>query len=151
MSKPSVELMRWWHIREVAELERSLFPGDAWSPEQFWQELAHTTRSYLVAVDDGAVVGYAGAFVLPPDSDLQTVAVAPHAQGLGLASRMIEALLDTARSAGCTHMMLEVREDNSRAIALYERIGYESISQRTNYYPDGGSAVMMRRRLALAR
>jgi ribosomal-protein-alanine N-acetyltransferase len=151
MNTSVVEPMRWWHLGEVVELERALFPEDAWSAEQFWQELAHATRSYVVAVDSGDVVGYAGAFILAPDSDLQTVAVAQQAQGLGLAARMIGVLIDEARTAGCTHMILEVREDNSRAISLYQRLGYERISQRVNYYPDGGSALIMRRRLDLAR
>lgn len=46
--------MRWWDIAPVLELERELFPEDAWSPGMFWSELAHArgpyaTRRYLVA------------------------------------------------------------------------------------------------------
>ena len=77
----TVAPLRWWHVAEVAALERRLFPDDAWSAEQFWQELAQPSRSYVVAEDDGRVVGYAGAFVMAPDSDVQTVGVAPDAQG----------------------------------------------------------------------
>ncbi|MCZ1016485.1 GNAT family N-acetyltransferase [Streptomyces noursei] len=46
--------MRWWDLDPVLELERDLFPEDAWSPGMFWSELAHArgplaTRRYLVA------------------------------------------------------------------------------------------------------
>ncbi|MFI9261429.1 GNAT family N-acetyltransferase [Streptomyces sioyaensis] len=46
--------MRWWDLAPVLELERELFPEDAWSPGMFWSELAHArgphaTRRYLVA------------------------------------------------------------------------------------------------------
>lgn len=146
MDGARVQPMRWWHVEPVTQLERELFPEDFWSAEQFWQELAQDTRSYVVAIVDGTVVGYAGAFILPPDSDLQTIAVASGSQGAGLASRMLAVLCDQAAAAGSTHMILEVREANLRAIALYERTGFERISRRSRYYPDGTAAIIMRRR-----
>ncbi|WP_435798248.1 GNAT family N-acetyltransferase [Streptomyces decoyicus] len=55
-SQPGAVLreMRWWDIAPVLDLERELFPEDAWSPGMFWSELAHArgphaTRRYLVA------------------------------------------------------------------------------------------------------
>jgi len=141
----TIEPMRWWHVNAVATLERGLFPDDAWSAEQFWQELAQPTRDYLVAVDPrGDVSGYAGAFVLPPDSDVQTIAVSATAQGTGLGGRLLDALMARARRAGCTHMLLEVRRDNGAAVALYDRCGFAMISTRPRYYPDGTDALIMR-------
>jgi ribosomal-protein-alanine N-acetyltransferase len=146
----SVEPLRWWHLPEVAALETSLFPHDPWSSDQFWQELSQETRDYVVAVLDGHIVGYAGAFVLPPDSDVQTIAVAESAQGTGLGGRLLDALTSSARAVGCTHMMLEVRADNAPAIALYERRGFVQISTRPRYYPDGVDARIMRADLRTA-
>ena len=139
--------MRWWHIAEVAELERSLFADDPWSTEQFWQELSLDTRHYLVAREGDAVLGYAGLFALPPDSDVQTIAVSRDAQGSGVASRLLAGLIAEAAVRGCTHVMLEVRADTERAIGLYGRFGFERISVRRRYYPDGGDALIMRRRV----
>ena len=143
----TIEPMRWWHVEQVAQLERVLFPDDPWSVEQFWQELAQDTRWYVVALDAGAVVAYAGAFILPPDSDLQTIAVASSHAGHGLATRMLDELTERASTAGSTHMILEVRDDNARAIALYRRMSFEPISERPRYYADGAAAIIMRRRL----
>ena len=140
-----LEQMRWWHIETVVAIEGALFPDDAWSAEQFWQELAQPTRDYVVAVDDeGNVAGYAGAFVLPPDSDVQTIAVSTAAQGVGLGGRLLDSLMATARRAGCTHMMLEVRRDNESAVALYVRRGFALISTRPRYYTDGTDALILR-------
>ena len=143
----SIEEMRWWHVAGVAEAEVAVFPDDPWSVEQFWQELAQDTRAYLVATDDDAIAGYAGAFIMAPDSDLQTIAVSSTHQGRGLARRLLTALIERATGAGCTHMLLEVRDDNSRAIDLYERMEFERISERPRYYADGAAAIIMRRRL----
>src|SRR5690606_8181868 len=57
--------MRWWDIEPVLELERELFPEDAWSRGMFWSELAHArgpgaTRRYVVAQEGDRIVGYAG-------------------------------------------------------------------------------------------
>jgi [ribosomal protein S18]-alanine N-acetyltransferase len=146
-----LERMRWWHVPQVRDIEVTLFPEDAWSPEQFWQELAQPTRRYLVACDGTEVVGYVGAFVMPPDGDIQTVAVRADRQGRGIARALVESLLDGIEAEGVTHTMLEVRADNDAAVALYERLGFGRISVRRRYYPDGADAVIMRRARASAR
>lgn len=137
--------MRWWHVEAVERIEREVFPEDAWSREQFWSELAQSTRRYLVVLDGDDVVAYAGLFVLPPDADVQTVAVAPHAQGAGLATRLLSELLEGADAQGVTHTMLEVRDGNAPALAVYARLGFEQISRRPRYYPDGVDALILRR------
>ncbi len=140
-----VEPMRWWDVDAVHDLECDLFPSDAWSAEQFWQELAQPTRRYLVAREGAAIVGYAGVFVMAPDADVQTVGVRPDRQGHGIAGALLSTLIEAAEAGGVTHTMLEVRADNQAAHALYERLGFERISARQRYYPDGGDAIVMRR------
>ncbi|MCF8527854.1 MAG: ribosomal protein S18-alanine N-acetyltransferase [Candidatus Nanopelagicales bacterium] len=141
----TVTPMRWWHVAAVQGLEREIFPSDPWSAEQFWSELAQPTRRYLVALDGDDVLAYAGMFVLPPDADVQTVGVAPTAQGRGVARALLSRLLAGVDTDGVTHTMLEVREDNDGAKALYTRLGFDIISRRPRYYPDGADALVMRR------
>jgi len=71
------------------------------------------------------------------ESDVQTIAVAPSAQGRGLGGTLLEALVEHARAAGATSMLLEVRADNVAAIALYERHGFDRIAVRRRYYQPG--------------
>lgn len=137
--------MRWWHVDDVHALEQQLFVADAWSLEQFWSELAQPSRRYVVACDDARVIGYAGTSCLPPDADIQTVAVADDQRGQGVARAMLEHLLADVDARGATHTMLEVREGNDAAIALYARLGFVEISRRPRYYADGADAVIMRR------
>jgi len=146
----TVEPLRWWQLPQVHVVEQALFPGDCWSIEQFWSELAQSTRRYLVALDGDEVVGYAGLFLLPPDADIQTVAVRADRQGEGIARRLVSDLLEVADASGATHTLLEVRADNDAATALYRRLGFVPISTRPRYYPDGGDAVIMRRSRPIA-
>ena len=145
----SVRVMRWWDVDEVAGLERDLFAHDPWSVEQFWSELAHVpeTRWYAVHEDADGIDGYVGLFAVPPEADVQTIAVAPRSQGNGLGRELLEALVAEAVGRGCAQLFLEVRVDNDRAISLYERTGFERQGRRANYYGDGVDALILRRRL----
>src|SRR3954454_11189973 len=113
--------MRWWDIDPVMALELELFGDEAWSPTMFWSELAeHATRHYLVATSDQQGVAYAGLCAYPPhESYVQTIAVAPAAQGQGLGTRLLTALIDESQRRGCRRLDLEVRADNDVAVALY--------------------------------
>jgi [ribosomal protein S18]-alanine N-acetyltransferase len=140
--------MRWWDIDAALAIERALFP-DAWSDETFWVELARVpeTRHYLVADDDGAVVGYAGLMTVGRQADVQTVAVAPGHQGQHLGATLLRAIVDEATSRGCTEVLLEVRVDNEPAVHLYQKAGFERISVRRGYYPGGIDGLVMRLRI----
>ncbi len=141
--------MQWWDVEAVAVLERELFGHDPWSPEQFWGELAHMpeTRWYAVHEDDAGIDGYVGLFTVPPEADVQTIAVATRSQGRGLGRELLDALVEEARRRGCTQLFLEVLADNSPALALYEGAGFVSQGRRTDYYGPGRDALVLRRRL----
>lgn len=138
-----LEPMRWWHIDEVHALEQQLFPVDAWSKEQFWSELAQPTRTYVVAKETESILGYYGLFALAPQADVQTIAVNPVAQGRGLGAQLLNDLICNAQKQGCEQLMLEVRSDNSAALALYARFGFESLNIRSDYYAPGVDAIVM--------
>jgi ribosomal-protein-alanine N-acetyltransferase len=146
MTAIDVRPMRWPDIEPVHRLESELFTVDPWSIEQFWSELAQQSRAYAVAVDGERIIGYAGAFLLAPDSDVQTIAVSPRDQGRGVGAILLTWLIEQAVAQGCRQMLLEVRSDNVPAIAMYERFGFERISVRRDYYERGVDAVIMRLR-----
>ena len=153
MTGATLRRMRWWDVEAVLPLERELFPDDRWSAELFWSELAGWpgTRHYLVAERGEDVVGYAGLSAPAGDADVQTLAVAPGAQGQGLGRALLGALLDEAARRGAPAVLLEARADNGRALRLYESTGFERLSVRRGYY-DGGrvDAVVLRKVMANA-
>lgn len=147
---PVLREMRWWDIDPVLELERDLFPEDAWSRGMFWSELAHArgataNRRYLVAEEDGRLVGYAGLASTGELADVQTIAVARDHWGTGLGGRLLTELLQAATAFECAEVMLECRVDNVRAQKLYERFGFAPIGFRRGYYQPGNvDALVMR-------
>jgi [ribosomal protein S18]-alanine N-acetyltransferase len=147
---PVLREMRWWDIDPVLELEKDLFPEDAWSRGMFWSELAHSrgpeaTRRYVVAEEGGRIVGYAGLASAGELADVQTIAVARDHWGTGLGATLLTELLRAATAFECAEVMLECRIDNIRAQKLYERFGFEAIGFRRGYYQPGNvDALVMR-------
>ena len=139
--------MRWWDVEVLVPLEQELFGPTAWSPETFWGELAQPGRRYLVAERAGELLGYGGVMVNGADADVQTLAVARAGQRQGVGRALLTALAGIATERGAGVLLLEVRADNAAALRLYGSAGFERIALRARYYPDGGDAVIMRRRL----
>lgn len=138
-------------LDSVLALEVALFGAEAWSQQMLTGELTQqpSTRYYLVAEDEGNVVGYAGLMTAGGQADVLTIAVATIRWGQGIGSELIAALLAEAVRRGCTEIFLEVRADNSRAQRLYQRWGFAEIGIRRGYYqPSGADAIVMRRDLA---
>lgn len=132
-------------VPAVGVLEEQLFPIDAWPLEMFFDEVVQTeTRQYFVAEAAGKLVGYCGLMVVATTADIQTIGVLPGFEGRGIGTTMLTEMLAEARRRGARETLLEVREDNVRARALYERFGFEHIHTRRGYYRDGVSAHVMR-------
>lgn len=70
--------------------------------------------------------------------------VAPDYQRQGLAKRLIEQLLSVAIDNQMSKVILEVRESNLSAIALYKNFGFEQIGTRKNYYRGKENDLMER-------
>ena len=147
--RPALRPLRWWDIDAVMAIEADLFGDESWSVAMFWSELAeHDSRYYLVAEDDGDVVGYAGLCAYPGESFVQTLAVRRGRQGRGIGSALLTALIEEASRRSMPTLGLEVRADNRAAQRLYERLGFERVGVRKGYYqPSDTDAVLMLLRL----
>ncbi|MBN8261728.1 MAG: ribosomal protein S18-alanine N-acetyltransferase [Xanthomonadales bacterium] len=86
------------------------------------------------ARDDG-IVGYGVLSIAVGEAHVLNLCTAPGHEGRGLGQRMLQALLRIARGGGAQRVFLEVRPSNPRAIALYERSGFNEIGRRPRYYP----------------
>jgi ribosomal-protein-alanine N-acetyltransferase len=137
----------------VVSMERAVYPADAWSVDQFKEELSAVpgNRYYLIAIDGAQkVVGYAGVF--SPDTDLDaeilTLTVDPNYRRHGIGRKMLQLLIEWARNRQAPAIFLEVREGNDEASPLYLSEGFAPISRRNNYYSTGVHAVVMKKDLS---
>jgi len=144
MNQADLRRMTLADVPAVMDLENDLFPEDSWSQNTLLGELSEPSRHYVVAETDGEIIGYAGLRCVPPQGDVQTMAVARDRWGRGVGRTLLTELLDEAARRGSTHVFLEVRDDNPRAQKLYTDFGFEQVGVRRGYY-NGADAIVMRR------
>jgi ribosomal-protein-alanine N-acetyltransferase len=135
-------------IGAVLRLEHEVFGEDAWTRQMLEGEIGQqpASRHYLVAEDDGVLVGYAGLLAAGGQADVLTIGVALDRWGQGTGTALLDALLAEAARRGCTEVFLEVRTDNARAQRLYRKYGFTEVGIRKGYYqPSGADALVMRR------
>jgi len=134
----------------LVSMERVLFADSPWSMGQFKEEFkgVPNSRYFLVATNEAdQIVGYAAVLVVTPgvEADVLTVAVLPEYARQGIATHFMKELETWSQSKQALAMMLEVGVENSGAIALYEKLGYQTIATRKNYYGQGLDAFVMRK------
>lgn len=121
------------HVPQVAALEQECF-SDPWSQQSVASELDNPLSLWLVWVEGSKVLGYVGSQTVMDETDMMNVAVAPAARRQGIARKLIEALVQQLQERGSHCLSLEVRASNAPAIALYERLGFQEVGRRPNYY-----------------
>ena len=140
----AIREVRWQDLAALAALEADLFGDEAWSLASWWGELAaRPRREYVLAHDEEGITGYAGLDHAGEVSDVMTIAVVPRARGAGLGRTLLECLVSGSRAVGARRLLLEVRADNTAALGLYTARGFERISTRRGYYPDGVDALVL--------
>ncbi|MEV6152460.1 GNAT family N-acetyltransferase [Nonomuraea sp. NPDC052129] len=115
---------------EVVELGRDSVPEmldlvARAKPGPFWPR-TRELGTYLGVRDNGTLVAMAGERLRPPGwTEISAVCTAPEARGRGHAARLVSALV--ARIvARDERPFIHVAEANTGAIALYERLGFET-------------------------
>ena len=121
------------HVAPIAALEKLCF-SDPWSENSIAYELTSRLSYWLVAVENGQVLGYIGSQSVLGESDMMNVAVHPEHRRKGVAEALIAALSQGLKEWGNVWLTLEVRASNAPAIALYDKLGFAQVGRRHNYY-----------------
>lgn len=125
--------MRLEDVPQIARLEQENF-SEPWSERQLAELPGRPEYCYLVAVEDGVVLGYAGMVQVGDEGQITNIATAREARRRGVAKHLLKQLLESAESRGIRAFSLEVRDSNVPAISLYEKLGFRLAGVRKNFY-----------------
>ena len=131
------------------EIEQECFVIDRLSARRIRHWIRASNRIFLVAEDQGVLLGYGLAFLHQGTrlSRLYSLAVSMRARGKGIAKQLLRNIERDAVENGKLFMRLEVPKDNQAAIGLYTRFGYQAIGAYLDYYEDHSDALRMQKRI----
>lgn len=128
-----IRLMQSKDVQQVAIIEKECF-SIPWTESALEKEVENEDSLFCVCEIDGKVVGYAGMYYVYPEGDITNVAVIREYRKQGFAKKILSYMFDEARKRGVTQYTLEVRVSNVSAIELYNKLGFESVGVRKNFY-----------------
>ena len=100
----------------------------------------------LKLIENNQIIGFAICQTVLDEATLFNIAILPTYQGCGFGKLLLGELIFQFKVRGVQTLWLEVRESNP-ARFLYEKIGFNEVDIRKNYYPkpSGGreNAVVM--------
>ncbi|MCW7464793.1 GNAT family N-acetyltransferase [Leptospira levettii] len=127
------------HLPEILTWETLCFPGEEWTDKMIQ---THLEFHAAFGIGDQNIQCYALVCETPWEIEIFRIATLPNFRKLGLAKQLLEKLF---KEFPKKEFFLEVKESNEPAIKLYLSVGFVELERRKKYYPDGSTAVLMKR------
>lgn len=133
-------------IEQMTAIEAQVF-SQPWSRKSFEEALSYENLLFVVAVMEETVVGYCGLYMVLEEGNVINVAVKEEFRGRHIAQEMLTFLMEEGAKQNITAFTLEVREHNETALHVYEKLGFESVGIRKNFYekPIENAIIMWKR------
>ncbi|MCJ7765115.1 MAG: ribosomal protein S18-alanine N-acetyltransferase [Thiovulaceae bacterium] len=129
---------------KLSALEKELFGVENYplSRRSFYYHIRHNLL-YVAETDEGSIAGYILALIRRRNAKLYSLGIDKSYRSSGVAKLLMEEMLKELTSLGFKRTLLEVRCDNTRAIALYRGFGFSVIKELKAFYRDGCDAYLM--------
>ena len=127
---------------ELAALEALVF-ADAWDAERFRALLGQDRFVAVGAFDPAGLRAYLTAYSVSGELEIVNVAVAAALRGHGIGRSLLRFFLEQGRLRGVARVVLEVRNGNAAARALYGSCGFVQVGVRRAYYADSGEDALV--------
>ena len=105
-----------------------------WTEGVFRDCLRNGQECWLL-ISSNLNVGHGILSIAAGESHLLNVCVHPDFQGHGFGRILVEHVLERARAGKASTIFLEVRPSNVAACELYDKLGFNEVGIRENYYP----------------
>ncbi len=131
-------------LDRVVELDRICF-GQLWSAAQYQREFESENSDILILidVDRQAILAYGCVWAIVDEAHITILAVHPDRRHQGFGQLMLWGLLRSAIDRELARATLEVRVDNTDALQLYEKFGFQVAGRRKKYYDNTDDALIL--------
>ncbi len=129
-------------IENITPIFKSDF-DEFWNINNLKNDFANSNSRYFVAKLDDEIVGFAGILKICDEANIMNIATKVNKRHLGIGTKLLEALISSAKELKCTSITLEVNEHNIYAINLYKKFNFNRIGLRKKYYNNTDDAIIM--------
>ena len=130
----------------VAEILREAREAASWAEADLHGLEMLPGMTAYVSVIAGKICGIVVGRRVLDEAEVLNLAVRPAARRQGMGSALMSRLLEELRRNRVSRVFLEVRESNAGALAFYQRLGFQAVGKRKDYYQDPlESATIMER------
>lgn len=138
---------------KISTMEQSdidlITPNFSTDFDEFWNintlqnDFNNINSIYFIAKLDDEIVGFAGLLKICDEANIMNIVTKVNKRNLGIGSKLLAKLIESAKEQNCTSITLEVNEHNSSAIHLYEKFNFKRIGLRKKYYNNTDDAIIM--------
>ena len=121
------------NVSQVADIENATF-SEPWSADALRHTLSDDKYRYLIIMKENMVIGYAGVLCIGDEGQITNVAIAEPYRGRGYGEVLIRHLLRMKETVSVKRFFLEVRKGNEVARYLYQKVGFEELGIRKDFY-----------------
>ncbi len=125
-------------LDKLFKIEEQCFDQEAFTKHQIAYLLSDYNTLALAAKADNEIAGFIIAQIEIENDTLfghiVTINVLPTFRRKGIGRKMLQEIETILKQKGITECHLEVREDNSQALKLYQNSGYQKIGRLEKYY-----------------
>jgi ribosomal-protein-alanine N-acetyltransferase len=125
-------------LDKLFKIEEQCFDQEAFTKRQIAYLLSDYNTISLIAKLENEIAGFILAQIEIENDTLFghiiTINVVPAFRKKGIGSKMMEEMEAILKQKGISECHLEVREDNSPALKLYQNCGYQKIGRLEKYY-----------------
>ena len=114
-----------------------------WNINNLKNDFSNPNSTYFIAKLDDEIVGFAGILTICDEANIMNIVSKVNKRHLGIGTKLLHALVDSAKKQNSKSITLEVNINNYPAINLYEKFGFKRIGLRKKYYNNTDDAIIM--------
>ena len=127
------------HIKDILNTDFD----DFWNYSVFKDELTSKNSTYFVIKNkENKILGFAGIKIILDEAEIMNIVTKKTCRNQGIGKLLLDRLILEAKNKNVRKINLEVNENNTIAIHLYEKFGFSRDGERKNYY-NNKKAILM--------
>lgn len=141
--KTKIDKMNSNDIDNISNILQKDF-DDFWNVNILKQELINETSHLFVAKNiENNIVGFACIQYVLDEATITNIVTKKDFRHQGIGKSLLQHLISTSKQNNIKSLTLEVNENNTNAIKLYEKFKFKKVGLRKNYYNGNTNALLM--------